>query len=200
MIFLGIDNGVTGAVGVINSEPWEIAMPGKASVKVYKTPVRKTLVGRRKVSVYETSGMFGILESAVAHEDRAFCVLEHAQPMSRWVLDPTTKKKVKRTEGVVSVARYIEGFGIWQGMLVAMQIPFEIVHPKVWQKTMLLNDTSRQHKKSDSVARANRLFPDLRLTPSRHNEADAVCMAEYARRICEGGSLSAKKILSQQGG
>ncbi len=65
-------------------------------------------------------------------------------------------------------------------MLIASRIPFEEVTPQKWQKT--LSCLSRGDK-NITKAKAQQLFPGLRVT---HATADALLIAEYARRHARG--------------
>lgn len=85
-------------------------------------------------------------------------------------------------QGVTSMFAFGEGYGIWQGLLGGLQIPFEVVTPRAWKKEML---AGRPKGKSAARIRAQELFPQLEpeLRLVKHDgRADALIIAEYGRR------------------
>mgnify|MGYP000349606282 CR=1 FL=1 len=79
-------------------------------------------------------------------------------------------------QGVSSTFKFGRSFGFLQGLLVAFQIPFELVTPQKWQAFMSCRTAG---DKNVSKAAAQRLFPSLKIT---HANADALLIAEYCRR------------------
>lgn len=84
-------------------------------------------------------------------------------------------------QGVTSVFTFGENYGFWQGLLLAGQVPFTYVTPIKWQREVL--DSKRKgDTKALAVEYVNRVFPFLKLRPSHHGKADAVCLALYAKK------------------
>ena len=79
-------------------------------------------------------------------------------------------------QGVHSVFTFGENFGWWQGVLQALEIPFERVTPQKWQKAM---SCLSKGDKNVTKKRAAELFPKIKVT---HAIADALLIAEYGRR------------------
>ena len=85
-------------------------------------------------------------------------------------------------QGVTSMFNFGQNFGYIKGLLEAFQIPYELVRPQKWKKEFGISD------KNSSVECCKRLFPgvDLRRTErcrkDDDNMAEALLMAEYARR------------------
>lgn len=79
-------------------------------------------------------------------------------------------------QGVSSTFKFGRSFGFLQGLLVALQIPFEFVTPRKWQTAMKCLTGG---DKNISKAAAQRLWPNLKIT---HANADALLIAEYCRR------------------
>jgi crossover junction endodeoxyribonuclease RuvC len=85
-------------------------------------------------------------------------------------------------QGVTSMFNFGAGFGFIQGVLSAYHIPFELVRPQKWKKEFSISD------KNESIAVCQRLFPNLSLLPTERSRvpsdgmAEALLMAEYARR------------------
>ena len=80
-------------------------------------------------------------------------------------------------QGVASSFKFGRSYGFLRGCLIASGIPFEEVTPQKWQKA--LGCMSRGDK-NVTKARAQQLFPGLKIT---HATADALLLAEYARRL-----------------
>lgn len=86
-------------------------------------------------------------------------------------------------QGISSTWVFAENFGYIQGVLHALNIPFQLVPPRIWKKEFSL--TSDKEK---SVEICHMLFPGINLkrTEKSHkddnNLAEALLMAEYARR------------------
>ena len=97
------------------------------------------------------------------------CCLEHVSSMPR--------------QGVASTFNFGENFGWIQGILDAFGISYELVRPQKWKK-----EFSVTGDKNTSIAVCKRLFPDVSLLPSERcrkdhdGMAEALLMAEYARR------------------
>lgn len=79
-------------------------------------------------------------------------------------------------QGVSSSFKFGESFGFLRGLLVAHQIPFELVTPQSWQGSMKCRSGG---DKNITKGAAQRLFPSLKIT---HATADALLIAEHCRR------------------
>lgn len=85
-------------------------------------------------------------------------------------------------QGVTSMFKFGQNFGIWLGILAAFQIPFELVRPQKWQKGII----SKAMDKKPAIAAAGRLFPRAEITGPRgggkDGRADALLIAYYCMR------------------
>lgn len=163
MEFIGIDPGLSGAVVVIDD-----AQP--ASVHVYDTPSVEVVRNGKKRRDYLISEMAGILRG---HQLATMVVLEKVSAMPG--------------QGVSSMFSFGRGLGIWEGVLAALKIPVTLVAPVTWKKSMMA-DMDKSSKDSSRI-RAIQLFPNVAETLKRrkdHGRAEALLMAEYARRIHQG--------------
>lgn len=79
-------------------------------------------------------------------------------------------------QGVTSCFTFGNGFGHLEMALTAAGIPFVRVRPQKWQKDM---QCMTKGDKNVSKRRAQEMFPSLKIT---HATADALLLAEYARR------------------
>ncbi|MGB7996548.1 hypothetical protein [Photobacterium halotolerans] len=88
-------------------------------------------------------------------------------------------------QGVTSMFTFGTGYGVVQGVLDSLAIPYRLITPQMWKKAILAGTTRDKEAAIGYVA--NR-YPDLELTPPRcrvpHDGiADAACMAEFARQL-----------------
>jgi Holliday junction resolvasome RuvABC endonuclease subunit len=79
-------------------------------------------------------------------------------------------------QGVSSSFKFGSSYGELKMALVASQIRFELVTPHAWQTAMKCK-TGGDKRVTRELAQ--RLFPELQIT---HQNADALLLAEYARR------------------
>ncbi len=80
-------------------------------------------------------------------------------------------------QGVASSFKFGQSYGFLRGCLIASGIPFEEVSPQAWQKEL---GCLSKGDKNVTKARAQQLFPAEKVT---HATADALLLAEYARRL-----------------
>jgi hypothetical protein len=67
------------------------------------------------------------------------------------------------------------GFGIWEGILGALEVPYRTVRPIVWTKKVLAGVSGEG--KERPISFALRMFPGCVLTLK--GRADALCLAYY---------------------
>ncbi len=78
--------------------------------------------------------------------------------------------------GVVSAFTFGRGYGFLVACLLAANIPSELITPRKWQSKL---GCLTKGDKNVSKRKAQQLFPHLKIT---HHTADALLIAEYARR------------------
>lgn len=89
-------------------------------------------------------------------------------------------------QGVTSMFSFGENFGYLKGLLEAFEIPYELVRPQRWKKEYGISG------KNQSVEVCKRLFPGVSLRRTERCKkdhdgmAEALLMAEYARRHYAG--------------
>lgn len=85
----------------------------------------------------------------------------------------------ERSMGATSAFSFGKGVGIWLGILAALQIPYEEVHPITWKKKLM---GGMNKEKDASRLRAMQIYPgtadDLKLK-KHHGRADALLLAHY---------------------
>ncbi len=162
---VGIDPGKDGFVAIL-LPTGEVATEATQTVPVGKTGSKRD---------YDIAWMVHVL----AIPDIELVVIEKQQAMPQ--------------QGVSSTFSIGRGFGLWEGIVAALEKPHVIVHPRTWQKVMH-RDVQGDNTKSRSILAASRLFPavDLRKTPRckkpHDGKADAMLLAWYGRHYVLAGS------------
>lgn len=168
-IFCGIDCGLDGGIVMIEQLSTERNCPLTKIVGKYITP---TIVGKKSKKEYNVPEMVGILRRCPP--ENSFVILEFAQSMPK--------------QGVSSSAKIGRGFGLWEGIIATLGIPYGIVHPRTWQKDML-KDVNKKDTKQASAIIAHRLFPteNFKATEKCKKDhsglTDACLMAIYGCKI-----------------
>jgi crossover junction endodeoxyribonuclease RuvC len=160
VIYIGIDPGLNGAVGVIGEQA------GTGCPKVFDTPTM-VVSGVKDKRVYNTAAMALLLKPFST--ENVLVVLESVHSMPK--------------QGVASSFSFGQGLGMWQGIIAALGLPLEMPSPQRWKKEIMAD----QGKDKDaSRYKAIQLFPSLALRLTRVKDdgrAEALLMAEYGRRI-----------------
>ncbi len=168
--FLGIDPGLSGALGIVDS---------KGRVQVFDAPVLVTQSGRGKKRKTK----------------REYQLVQIARLLRRFALPTSSIAMLEKVasrpdQGVSSMWSMGYGSGIWEMALVFAGIPYTRVSPLKWKNAML---EGVAHDKDGAILRAQQLFPSIDLYTSRGAErdgrAEALLIAEYARRQHAQGKL-----------
>jgi len=167
MYWIGIDNGTTGSIAVLNgTEAHYYEMPTKSEQSYTKS--------RQKVTRIDTVA----LENILSKYTESRCIIE--RPM----VNP------KRWKASASAIRALEATLI---VLEKLGIPYQYIDSKEWQKAMLPRDMGKlviingvekrkvepAELKKASLDIARRLFPSV--TPKK--DGDSLLIAEYFRRF-----------------
>ena len=162
-VFCGIDPGKDGCLAILGYRDTPILVP--FSETEYANQLRRLdPLGSRL-------GMFG--GEVDVRPSSVFCVVEHVNAMPG--------------QGVTSCFSFGKNFGFILGLLTACQIPYQLVRPQVWKK-----EFGCTSDKNTSIEVAQRLYPNANLyrtercTKPHDGRAEALLMAEYARRIRNG--------------
>jgi crossover junction endodeoxyribonuclease RuvC len=87
-------------------------------------------------------------------------------------------------QGVVSTFSFGANFGAYRGILAALMIPSIGVAPRTWAKLLGLQPTKEITNKERNLYFAREIWPFAPLTKKKHHSrADALCLAEYGRRL-----------------
>jgi crossover junction endodeoxyribonuclease RuvC len=158
LIYIGIDPGLHGAVGVLTSE----------GQFVFDTPTM-VVSGAKERDEYNTAGMAALLRP-YSFSAPILVVLEAVHSMPK--------------QGVSSSFKFGKGLGIWLGIIAAFNLPLEMPSPQRWKKEMLADQGK---DKSASRYKAIQIFPAMaeQLKLVKHDgRAEALLMAEYGKRKC----------------
>jgi crossover junction endodeoxyribonuclease RuvC len=156
MIYIGIDPGLGGAVGILDEN----------LVQVFDTPT--VLVEGEKTKHKYMVGAMALLLKPYAGRRDVLAVLENVHSMPK--------------QGVASSFSFGEGKGMWEGILGAFEIPFDLISPQRWKKEIMAD----QGKEKDAARfKAMQLFPSIaaQLKLKKHDgRAEALLMAAYGKR------------------
>ena len=152
--YIGIDPGLSGAVAFLRDDVLE----------VLDTPVAVVKATRREYLVGSMASMFeGVRGAPIS------AALEAGIPMPRQASNTT----------------YLmgKGGGLWEGILAASGVSYDLVPPQKWKKALGIPPKS---DKGASRALASRIFPasaHLFARVKDDGRAEAALLAEYRRRI-----------------
>jgi hypothetical protein len=163
-IYVGIDNGVSGSVGIIGVD---------GTPNFYLTPVKKELnytKAKKWINRLDHEELRKILTLHLASMTPGG-LLPAVALLERPMVNP------QRFQATVSAVRCLESLLI---LLESMRIPFIYVDSKQWQKVMLPSGLPTEELKPASLSVGKRLFPMLE--EKFKLDADSILMAEWARR------------------
>lgn len=160
MTYIGIDNGTTGTIGILDGDTSIFA----------ETPVFETL---------------GYQKSKVRHIHRIDVpslkkMLEQYNPLTTRVVIERPMINVMRFQASISAARSLEATLI---VLESLRFGYEYVDSGHWQKVLLpAGVKGAPNLKKASKEIGLRMFPMHEETIKKHGDADALLIAEWARR------------------
>jgi hypothetical protein len=156
MIYIGIDNGITGSIGIIHEE----------GSQFFHTPTKKELSYTKAKKWIERIDWIE-LKRILAQGDKVKMV-----GLERPLVDST---KFAATQ---SAMRSLEATLI---ILESLKLPYEYLDSKEWQKAMLPDGVKGTPElKKASLDIGKRLFPEH--ADEYKKDADGILIAEYVRR------------------
>ena len=158
-VYIGIDNGVSGTIGIIDDNGSHFIESPTISQQNYTKK-------KANVSRIDFNKMVEILSP---YKDMKCMVL-----LERPMVNP------QRFQATTSALRALEATLI---VLEYLKLPHAYIDSKEWQKVLLPQGI----KGSDELKKASmdigcRLFPQFEVLIKRHKDADGMLMAEYCRR------------------
>ena len=165
----------THAISVVGIDPgkkgYVSALYADGSIESWSVPT--VTIGKGSRKAYDVQGMSNILNE-----------LDGSGGMVSLVI--LEKQSARPAQGVVSVFSIGQGYGLWEGLLAGLQLPYITTTPQSWQRVMLAG-VAGEDTKGRSIIAAGRLFPkvDLKRT-SRckkpdHNKTDSMLMAYWGK-------------------
>ena len=145
----GIDPGLDGAIVGFTTDG-DALVEGCAG----KTPTFKSMKASGSRREYDVAGMRDALKGVKLGRSTVF--IEHSQAMPR--------------QGVSSTWKTGYGFGLWIGLLTALEIPFVVVTPQRWQAKAFVGVTGEG--KERALIACSRLIPNLPLVMPGKRVAD----------------------------
>jgi hypothetical protein len=158
-IYCGIDNGVTGSIGIVdpaNHQAYQILTPTVKELSYTKKKAFMTWI--------DFNEMRQFFEDIMKDDVQLIAGLE--RPM----INPTRFK--------ASVSAVLA----WQTTLLILKllnIPYEYIDSKEWQKKLLPSGLEKEELKSASLDIAKRMYPSA---PIEGKDADGLLIAEHLKR------------------
>lgn len=166
MIIVGIDPGITGAVAAIST--------AGGFPHVYDTPVeQQKKAGGNKKTEYLPTQMADVLRNCYKSFDGPHLRVADVHVFIEQV-------SAMPGQGVTSMFSFGKGFGLWLGIVAALQMPYTLVTPQRWKRELMAGIKD----KDAARGRAQQLFPRIADQLSRKRDigrADALLIAEYGR-------------------
>jgi hypothetical protein len=156
-VFIGIDNGVSGAITILSSTG-EILIHKKTPIKNHLNYTKK----KAFINRVDFKELMMVLKH-ITDNYIPFCMIERPMinPM-RWTASSSALRCVEATEII----------------LEELQIPYQFIDSKEWQKILLPSGLKGDQLKKASMDVAKRLFPKQFIV-----NADSLLIAEYCRKI-----------------
>src|SRR5438132_2118900 len=142
---------------------------------VFDTPVARVKGVKKTRTEYQPQAMAALLRNFVGARCTTALELVHSM----------------KGQGVVSTFGFGRGLGLWEGILAALRIPYQLIPPQRWKAAML---HGMGKEKDASRIAAQRLFPNADLSLRKHHgRAEALLLAEFLRRL---ESMNPKYVVS----
>jgi hypothetical protein len=155
--YIGIDNGVSGTIGIINEE----------ETSFFKVPTKSEQnYTKKKGNVTRINGPELI--------DTLNGIPNPMALIERPMVNPT------RFKATTSALRALEAVLL---VLEALEIPYQYIDSKEWQRELLpkgIKGTPELKKASKDIG--CRLFPQYKELIEKHGDADGLLISEYCRR------------------
>lgn len=158
MVFVGIDPGLSGAI---------VALDDRGSILFLSSMPVVFLKKKRSMDPQRLVLLLVKVRAISPSSVHVFCEKVHAMPK----------------QGGVSMFNFGMGYGMLQGIVAALKMPFSLITPQAWQKSILAG-----HAKGSEYLVAAGLWPNQsfletpRCRTPHSGLVDAALIAEYGRR------------------
>ena len=161
-IFGGIDNGVTGSIGIIRPDlSIFVRTPTKFEQNYTKAKGNVTRVDAVKLHDF--------LSEWIDESERSQTMFLFERPLTGGFGAKALNSAMRSLEATLCV-------------LEVMKIPFEYIDSKEWQGALLPYGTKGEDLKKKSLDIGCRLFPHFKEIICKQKDADGILIAEYCRR------------------
>ena len=153
MIIIGIDPGVSGAIGILED---------KKVIKVFDMPTM--IDGKKNKKQVNGSQVTNIIKENLHNNKETIIVVEHVNAMPG--------------QGVTSMFNFGQSFGVIKGVCAALSLPIYFVRPTKWKKHFNLIKTNKDASRTKVI----QIYPEISGKISRKkdsNKADAILIARY---------------------
>lgn len=156
--FIGIDNGVSGSIGIINER-------GSKFISVPCFTEQSYTMKKQNISRVDHEEMRTIFSEFLGKD----CIVLIERPM---VNPGRFKATVSALRALESVLITVEQF----------QLAYQYIDSKEWQKVLLPKGSKGAELKTYSKQIGKRMFPQYSEIIDKHGDADGILIAEYCRR------------------
>lgn len=166
-IYIGIDNGVTGSIGII--DPIDFGIYGKPTFQKIPIITQQNYTKKKGNISRVNSKELGLIFKKYLNyfEFDILVILE--RPLVNPTMFKATLSAVRCLESTLCLLEYF-------------QFPYMYVDSKKWQRELLPKDCHGPELKQASHDIGIRLFPHLKKEIDKHKDADGILIAEWARR------------------
>ena len=154
-ISIGIDNGVTGTIGIITNE----------ESFMFKTPVKRELSYTKTKKYINRIDVNELKQRLNIYADKQ-CMVYIERPFVNPGMFKSTLSAIRALEATLIV-------------LEELKLPYQYIDSKEWQKALLPSGLKGKELKKASLDIGRRLFPHIEV---KHPDYDGMLIAEYVRR------------------
>jgi len=173
MIYIGIDNGLTGGIAAVSDHPGPI-------IDLWPMPTR----GKSKGNEVDAELVWSFIDKWKRDSDSVTVILE--TPMTGWGSQNKNEEGRQFRVSSRSIASMWDSYGAIRGVIESRGIRHHRITPQTWQKRMLVG-CAKGDTKPAALAMARRLWPDEKWLASPRCKTphdgmiDAALIAEYGR-------------------
>lgn len=153
MLIVGVDPGISGSIAFLNEKLQFLAA------------VPMPVMAYGKHQQVNGAAVAKIFKFWSGKADSVMVYMEQPQPI--------------KGQGITSSCNFMMGFGVLQGVLAALGIPYKLVRPQEWKKQAGLI----RQPKDMSRTLAQKLYPEVSLSKKKDiHKAEAILIAVYGEK------------------
>lgn len=171
MLYVGIDPGLSGAIGVIDNKD--------KFLSVFDAPIITQNKSGKKKKQLSSNGIVAIISEIIGMAEG----IENIHvTIEKAIVMPQIQGR-NGGQGTVSAFNFGYGAGIYEGVFAAMGVSFNVVFPATWKKEVF-NNTGLGANKEFSIILAQQFYPEAKncLKLKKHDgRAEAILLAGWGR-------------------